>query len=212
MGQKVNPIGFRIGQVQTWQSRWFAGKREYPKNVLEDLRIRKFLFEKLKLAGIIEVDIDRLIHKMKITIHVTRPGVVIGRGGSGLEELKKMLVILISLPEPEKNVQIEVVEVSNPELSAILVSQRIAGELERRLPHRRVVRRAIERVMGAGALGVKILLSGRIAGTEISRREKFSQGKLPLSTIRANIDFAKTPVLTKSGFIGVKVWIYKKGE
>lgn len=210
MGQKVNPIGFRIGQVETWQSHWFAKKNVYPKILVEDLHIRKFLFEKLKLAGIIGVHIDRLIHKMKITIHVTRPGVVIGRGGSGLEELKKMLVPLVSLPEPEKNVQIEVVEVSDPELSAYLVASRISSELERRLPYRRVVKRAIERVMTAGGKGVKIVLSGRIDGAEISRRERFVEGKLPLSTIRANIDFAKTAALTKSGFVGVKVWIYKE--
>lgn len=209
MGQKVNPIGFRLGTKKSWQSTWFAGKREYPKNLLEDLKIRKFLFEKLKLAGIVGVGIDRLIHKMKITIHVTRPGVVIGRGGSGLEELKKMIIPLVSLPEPEKNVQIEVVEVSDPELSAILVATRIASELERRFPHRRVVRKTIERVMSAGAKGIKIVLSGRIAGAEISRRERFAKGKLPLSTIRANIDFAKIAALTRSGYIGVKVWIYK---
>ncbi|PJE67363.1 30S ribosomal protein S3 [Candidatus Shapirobacteria bacterium CG10_big_fil_rev_8_21_14_0_10_40_9] len=209
MGQKVNPIGFRLGIIKSWQSTWFAGKREYPKNLLEDLKIRKFLFEKLKLAGIVGVNIDRLIHKMKITIHVSRPGVVIGRGGSGLEELKKMIILLVSLPEPEKNVQIEVVEVSDPELSAILVATRIASELERRFPHRRVVKKTIERVMSAGAKGIKIVLSGRIAGAEISRRERFAKGKLPLSTIRANIDFAKIAALTRSGYIGVKVWIYK---
>ncbi|MFZ5365686.1 MAG: 30S ribosomal protein S3 [Patescibacteria group bacterium] len=209
MGQKVNPISFRMGQGKTWQSHWFAGKKAYQKNLVEDLRIRKFLFEKLKLAGIVGVEIDRLIHKMKITIHVTRPGVVIGRGGSGLEELKKMLMPLVSLLEPEKNVQIEVVEVSDPELSAMLVASRISSELERRLPHRRVVKRAMERVMTAGGKGVKVVLSGRIAGAEISRRERFAAGKLPLSTIRANIDFAKVAALTKSGFVGVKVWIYK---
>lgn len=210
MGQKVNPISFRIGANKTWQSHWFASKRLYSKNLIEDLRIRKFLFEKLKLAGIIGVDIDRLIHKMKITIHVTRPGVVIGRGGSGLEELKKMLCPQILLPEPEKNVQIEVVEVHDPELSAQLVASRIASELERRLPHRRVVKRAMERVMTAGGKGFKVVLSGRIAGAEISRRERFVAGKLPLSTIRANIDFAKVAALTKSGFVGVKVWIYRE--
>jgi small subunit ribosomal protein S3 len=209
MGQKVHPIGFRIGQGENWRSFWFSGKKHYANNLVEDWHIRHFLFEKLKLAGIVGVDIERLIHKMKITIHVSRPGMVIGRGGAGLEELKKLLLSQISLPEAEKNVQIEIAEVSNPELSATLVAQRIAGDLERRLSHRRVVKRAIERVMGAGALGVRVLLSGRIAGAEIARREKFSEGKLPLSTIRANIDFAKVSALTKSGFVGVKVWIYK---
>lgn len=209
MGQKVNPISFRLGLNQNWQSRWYATKKDYAKNLKEDLAIRKFLLDNLKVAGVVAVEIDRLIHKMKITIHVTRPGVVIGRGGSGLEELKKRLLPFVSMAEPEKNVQIEVVEVTAPDLSATLVAQRVAGELEKRMPHRRVCKRTIERIMTSGAKGVKIALSGRINGAEIGRKEKFSEGKLPLSTLRANIDFAKVGALTKSGYIGVKVWIYK---
>lgn len=208
MGQKIHPIGFRLGQGLDWQSRWFSTKRNYSRNLLEDFKIRRFLAEKLKIAGLMAVEIERLIHKMKIIIHVTRPGVVIGRGGSGLEDLKKMLATQISLPDFEKNVQLEVVEVKNADLSAHLVATRIVGELERRLPHRRVVARAIERTIGAGAAGVKVILSGRIGGAEIARRETFTQGKLPLGRIRANIDFAQVPALTKSGYVGVKVWIY----
>jgi len=208
MGQKIHPIGFRLGQGLDWQSRWFSTKRNYSRNLLEDFKIRRFLAEKLKIAGLMAVEIERLIHKMKIIIHVTRPGVVIGRGGSGLEDLKKMLAAQISLPDFEKNVQLEVVEVKNSDLSAHLVAGRIVGELERRLPHRRVVARAIERTIGAGAAGVKVILSGRIGGAEIARRETFTQGKLPLGRIRANIDFAQVPALTKSGYVGVKVWIY----
>lgn len=209
MGQKIHPIGFRIGVGESWKSRWFADKKRYPKNVLEDVKIRRFLFEKLKLAGIVRVDIERLIHKMKITIHVTRPGVVIGRGGSGLEDLKKLLANKVSIPEPEKNLQIEVAEVKEPELSAQLVATRIAFDLERRLPHRRVVARTQERVMGAGAKGIKIVLSGRIAGADIARTERYVKGKVPLGTLRAKIDYAQTPALTKSGYIGIKVWICK---
>lgn len=210
MGQKVHPIGFRLGFHEDWQSRWFANPKKYSQNILEDFKIRQFLYQRLKLAGIITVEIERLLPKMKIIIHVVRPGVVIGRGGAGLEELKKSILPLISLPEPEKNVQIEVVEVKEAELSAFWVGSRIAGELERRLPHRRVVERAIERVMTAGALGVKIVLAGRIAGSDIARKERFARGKVPLGTIRANIDFATVPALTKKGYIGVKVWICKK--
>jgi len=208
MGQKVNPISFRIGVTKNWQSRWFADKKTYAKKLQEDMAIRKFLFDHLKIAGITAVEIDRLIHKMKISIYVTRPGVVIGRGGSGLEELKKMLLPFIALADPEKNVQIEVKEVEKPELSATLVASRIAQELEKRMSPRRVAKKALERIMSSGAKGAKIALAGRIGGAEIARREKFSAGKLPLSTLRANIDFAKVGALTKSGYVGVKVWIY----
>lgn len=210
MGQKIHPIGFRLGVVADWHSRWYGSKQDYSKNLLEDLKIRKFLIERLKMAGLAAVEIERLIHKMKIIIHVTRPGVVIGRGGTGLEDLERSLLTQVHLPQQRKNIQIEVVEVKNPDLSAALVAGRIGGELERRLPFRRVASRAIERVMGSGASGVKVVLTGRIGGAEIGRRETFNQGKLPLGSVRANIDFAEIPALTKSGYVGVKVWIYKE--
>lgn len=210
MGHKVNPLGFRLGHGEEWKSRWFAASAKYAGNLLEDIKIRRFLSSRLKLAGLVGVEIERLLPKMKVIMRVTRPGVVIGRGGSGLEELKKAILPLIAIHEAEKNLQIEVVEVKEPELSALLVASRIASELERRLPHRRVAERAIERVLGAGAKGIKIALSGRINGADIARRDRFSRGKVPLSTIRANIDFASVPALTKLGYIGVKVWIYRE--
>jgi len=210
MGQKVNPIGFRLPLSLEWQSRWFSDDpKVYRQNLLEDIRIRKFLMERLKLAGIIRVQVERLINKMKITLFVSRPGVVIGRGGSGLELLKKELVKLVSISEPEKNLELDVVEVKNPELSAHLVTLRIIEQLEKRFPHRRVVTKAVERVMAAGAQGIRIILSGRIGGAEIGRREKFQQGKVPLQTLRADIDYAQKPAFTKSGYVGVKVWIYR---
>ena len=212
MGQKINPIGFRLAASKDWKSRWFSGKKGYAQNVLEDVRIRRFLEKRLKLAGLVSVEIERLVSKIKIIIHVTRPGVVIGRGGSGLEELKKELVLLVSLPDPEKNLQFDILEVAQPELSAKLVATRITLELERRMPHRRVIKRTMERVMAAGALGIKVVLAGRVGGAVISRTEKYSQGTVPLATIRANIDYAQIPALTKSGYVGVKVWIYKKEE
>ncbi len=214
MGQKVNPISFRMPYLREWKSRWFsADKNQYQKNLLEDIKIRKFLMDKLKLAGIIQVQIERSINKMKIILFVSRPGLVIGRGGAGLELLKKELCKMVSIAQPEKNLEIEAVELKNPDLSSFLVAQRIAEQLEKRFPYRRVVNRAIENVMAAGAKGVKIVLSGRIAGAEISRRETFGDkgktGNIPSQTLRADIDFASVPALTRSGFIGVKVWIYK---
>jgi small subunit ribosomal protein S3 len=214
MGQKVNPVSFRLPLLKDWKSRWFsADKKQYQKNLLEDIKIRKFLMNKLRLAGISQVQIERSINKMKIILFVSRPGVVIGRGGAGLELLKKELCRIVSMAQPEKNLEIEAVEVKSPDLVAFLVAQRVAEQLEKRLPYRRVVNRTIENVMASGAKGVKILLSGRIAGAEISRREKFGDkgktGNIPSQTLRADIDFASVPALTRSGFIGVKVWIYK---
>jgi len=214
MGQKVNPISFRLPYLKEWKSRWFSSdKKQYQSNLLEDFKIRKFLLNKLRLAGISQVQIERSINKMKIILFVSRPGVVIGRGGSGLELLKKDLCRIVAMAQPEKNLEIEAVEVKSPDLVAYLVAQRVAEQLEKRLPYRRVINRTIENVMASGAKGVKIVLSGRIAGAEISRREKFGDkgktGNIPAQTLRADIDFASVPALTRSGFIGVKVWIYK---
>lgn len=214
MGQKVNPTGFRLAAWKgpfRWASQWFSKKKDYKKLILEDLKIRQFLESRLSLAGLVNVKIERLRNQMKITLQVARPGVVIGRGGKGLEELKKQLVNLVDIPEPEKNLEIEVEEVKNPDLSAKLVAERIAVQLEKRMPYRRVVNKAMDRVMAAGAEGVKVILSGRIAGIEIGRVEKFSRGRLPLSTLRANVDYAERPALTRSGYVGVKVYI-NRGE
>lgn len=214
MGQKVNPVSFRLPQSKEWKSLWFSvDKKKYQSNLLEDVKIRKFLFQKLKLAGITLIQIERSINKMRIILHVSRPGVVIGRGGSGLEILKKEIAQILSMTQPEKNLEIEAIEVKRPDLSAYLVAQRVAEQLERRMPYRRVINRAIENSMNSGAKGVKIVLSGRINGAEISRREKFGDkgktGNIPAQTLRADIDFATVSALTRSGFIGVKVWIYK---
>lgn len=205
MGQKVNPISFRIGQNGvSWDSRWITSNAKYRTFLQQDLKIREFLLQKLKLAGINSVQIERSINKLVIIVHVARPGLVIGRGGSGLEELKKQLEILT-----KQKLELRVEEVRSPDLSAYLVAQSVSDQLVKRLPHKRVMNRTAERVMGAGAKGVKILLSGRIGGAEIARKEKVVQGTLPLHTLRAPIDFAKVDALTKSGIVGVKVWIHK---
>jgi small subunit ribosomal protein S3 len=216
MGQKVNPTGFRIGKFKPWKSRWFSDSSEYKDLLIEDIKIRKALLEKLKLAGITEVEIERLPKTMVITITVSRPGVVIGRGGSGLEDLKKFVMGIIKDVRGTKaedlKIDFKVNEVKNPELSARLVASRIVSDLERRIPHRRAVNKAMERVMQAGALGVKVILSGRIGGTEISRVEKFHIGSVPTQTLRENIDYAQIPALLKRGYVGVKVYVHKKAE
>jgi small subunit ribosomal protein S3 len=210
MGQKVNPVAYRMEIEESpfeWKSRWYADKEEYKKLALQDFRIREFLEKRLRYAGLVATKIERLKNKMKIVLQVSRPGVVIGRGGSGLRELKDKLVEIVDIPEAEKNLEIEVDEVKNAELSAKLVAERIARGLERGRHYRRTVNRAIEAVRKAGAEGVRVTLSGRIAGVEVSRVEKFDWGKVPLSTIRANIDYYQEPALTKSGYVGVKVYI-----
>lgn len=212
MGQKVNPFGFRLGPLYTWKSRWFADDNTYQEFVLQDFKLRKFLKERLKLAGINQVEIERSINTTKVILHVARPGVVIGRGGSNIEQLKEEISSQFGINKKDPKapkIEVEVTEVKDSETSSYLVAQRIAEQLSKRYPHRRAVSQAIDRVMGAGAKGVKIVLAGRIAGAEISRTEKYSRGSVPTQTIRADIDYAQYPSLTKFGYIGIKVWIYK---
>lgn len=212
MGQKVHPKGFRIGILYSWSSNWYADVKDYQKFLLEDIKLREFLFEKLKLAGITDVQIDRSINTIKITLNVARPGVVIGRGGSGLEELKKLITTKLT-PDPKSDkppkFELNVIEMKNPDLSARLIGLRLTDQLIKRYPHRRAVAQALEKAISAGAKGIKIVLAGRIAGTEISRTEKYTQGNMPLSTIRSDIDYFEQPALTKFGYVGIKVWIYK---
>ena len=216
MGQKVNPTGFRIGNFKPWKSRWFAEDASFQDYLIEDIKIRKALMKKLRMAGVTSVEIERLSKALVIIITVSRPGVVIGRGGSGLEDLKKHILEIISEVREEKvenmHIDLRVNEVKNPELAAQIVASRIASDLERRMPHRRVVNRAMDRVMQGGAHGVKIVLSGRIGGTEISRVEKYHRGSVPTQTLRENIDYAQVPALLKRGYVGVKVYIHKKEE
>jgi small subunit ribosomal protein S3 len=220
MGQKVNPKGFRLGPLNTWSSRWFADDKQYKDFLLSDIRLRKMLMIRLKSAGLSLIELERSINKIRIVLHVSRPGVVIGRGGSGLEELKKvieafMLKEQIMVHVPGKNdqakmkIEIAVEPVKEPNLNAFLVATMIADQIARRMPHKRVCLQAIDRIISSGGKGAKILLAGRINGAEIARREKYQQGSIPLSTIRKDVDYAQVPSLTKSGYIGVKVWIYR---
>ena len=216
MSQKINPIGIRTGSFLPWKSRWFADEGAFKDFLIEDIRIRKGLMARLKLAGITTVEIERLPKSMVVTITVSRPGVVIGRGGTGIEDVKKYILQIMSEVRHKKiqnlKIDIRINEVKNPELSARLVAERIVGELERRIPHRRVVQKTLERVMASGALGAKVVLGGRINGAEISRVEKFHVGSVPAQTLREDVDYAQVPALLKRGYVGVKVWIHRKGE
>ena len=216
MGQKINPKGFRLGPVFTWESRWYADGRRYKELFLLDVKLRETLFVKLKVAGLAEVGIERSINKVKVTLHVARPGVVIGRGGTGLEDLKKYIESFMAQLDKKKEAQgrlkldVAVEPVKEPNINAYLVATMVADQLAKRLPAKRVGNQAIERVMAAGAKGARILLAGRIGGAEIARRERFQAGTVPLSTIREKVDYAAVPSLTRSGYIGVKVWICRK--
>lgn len=210
MGQKIHPLGFRMGIVSPWQTRWFATGNKYREFVAEDIKIRQLLMKKLKPAGLTKVEIERASNKLKVILSVARPGVLIGRGGSGLLELKKFLMKELGIKQ-ENALEIVPMDLRVPDLSAYLVAQNIAEQLAKRFPAQRVMNQSIDRIMRAGAKGAKVVVSGRIGGAEIARREVKSAGNMPLHTLRLDIDFASVPALTKSGFVGVKVWI-NRGE
>jgi small subunit ribosomal protein S3 len=210
MGQKINPIGFRLETVKNspeWQSSWYANTKKYAVYLLEDKKIRDYLQKKLYSAGVVSLRIERSVKKIKLIIVVSRPGLVIGRGGKELETLKKEVQKLMSKEGGKHSVEIQVEEFKHADLSAKLIAEKIAYQLTKRMPYRRVVLSSMERAMTSGAKGIKVILSGRINGSEIGRREKFSEGKVPLSTIRSHIDYHECPSLTRSGYIGVKVYL-----
>ncbi len=216
MGQKVNPKGFRIGVTKTWDSRWmFPNKKSYRDKLLVDIKIRKAILEKFKFALVTRVEIERAINKIVVIIHAVKPGMIIGRGGKGLEDVKKLIVDTIGqgkVKDDKMKIDIKIEPVKKPYLNAYYVANDIASKLERNLPHRALVHHSMDRVMEAGAKGIKIQLGGRIRGAAISRKEKYSEGTVPVSTIREDVDYAQIPALTKSGYIGVKVWIARKSE
>lgn len=210
MGQKIHPIGFRLGQGALWQSRWYAQGKDYKRFLSEDIKIRELMMKKIKSAGVANIEIERASNKLRVLLFVARPGVLIGRGGQGLAELKKYLLQELKLKD-ENSLEIVPRDIRASDMSAYLVAQNIAEQLSKRLPAQRVMNQAIERVMRAGAKGVRVVISGRIGGAEIARREWKAAGMMPLHTLRADIDFCVYPALTKSGYVGVKVWI-NKGE
>ena len=210
MGHKVHPVMFRIGTTATWPSRWFARNGQFSAHLAEDVRIREHLKKELKDAAVNRIDIERSRGALHITIHTAKPGLVIGRSGTGIDDMKKKFVTTF-FPGKAKTVQvhINVREVARPNLEAAIVAQGVVSDLERRMQFRRVLKSTIERVKKAGALGVKIAVSGRLNGAEIARREWLAWGKIPLTNLRADIDYHQTFARTMAGTIGVKVWIYR---
>jgi len=204
MGQKVNPIGLRLGINRTWDSRWFAGK-DYGTLLHEDLRLRKYLFERLRQAGISRVVIERPAKKPRITIHTARPGVVIGKKGADIEKLRQKLGQMSN----GREVVLNIVEIRKPEIDAKLVAENIAQQLERRVAFRRALKRAVQSAMRLGALGIRINVGGRLGGAEIARSEWYREGRVPLHTLRADIDFGHATAKTTYGTCGVKVWVFK---
>lgn len=203
MGQKVNPNGLRIGITRTWPSTWFARGRKYRELFLQDVRIREYIRERMKDAGISSIEIERG-KKVTVTIHTSKPGVIIGKQGAAIEELRKDLERAFG-----GHFDVDIREIRNPEADAAVIAETIKGQIERRMPYRRAAKMAIEKAMQAGALGVKILVSGRLNGAEIARRELFKEGNIPLQNLRADVRLARCHAITKFGTIGVQVWVYK---
>jgi small subunit ribosomal protein S3 len=204
MGQKVNPVGMRIGIIRDWESKWFANKKDYQDLLHEDLQIRQFVFRRLKDAAVASVDIERAANRINVTINTAKPGMVIGKGGSEVDALRNQLNQLTG-----KRVHISISEIKHPDLSAQLVADNVALQLERRVSFRRALKQAIQRTMRTGAKGIRVQVSGRLGGAEIARTEGYSEGTVPLHTLRADIDYALSEAHTTYGRIGVKVWIYR---
>ena len=204
MGQKVNPIGLRVGINRTWDSRWYAGKREYGDLLHEDIRIRRFLQKRLVQAGISRVVIERPAKKARVTIYTARPGLVIGKKGADIEKLRQSLSMMTG-----NDVHLNIVEIRKPEIDAKLVAENICNQLERRIAFRRAMKRAVQSAMRLGALGIRINCGGRLGGAEIARTEWYREGRVPLHTLRADIDYGEATAFTTYGTCGVKVWVFK---
>lgn len=204
MGQKVSPHGLRVGIIKDWSSTWYADKKEFSDKLVEDYKIRKYLKNLLKASGIDRLTIERKGGKVKVDIYTAKPGMIIGKGGAAIEELKKNLAKLVN-----KQVDLNIVEIKEVDMSATLVAENIAAQLERRISFRKAMKQSMQKTMKAGALGIKTAVSGRLGGAEIARTEHYSEGTIPLQTLRADIDYGFAEAKTTFGIIGVKVWIYK---
>jgi small subunit ribosomal protein S3 len=207
MGQKVNPLGIRLGITRDWTSRWYAGKKQFPLHVYTDFRVRKFLTTKLHEASVSRIMIERAAKKVNITIQTARPGIVIGKKGEDIEKLRQETAKLLGMAVSD--VRINIAEIRKPELDSQLVADSIAQQIEKRVMFRRAMKRAVMSTMRSGALGVKVRVSGRLNGSEIARTEWYREGRIPLHTFRADIDYGLSEAHTTYGIIGVKVWIFK---
>ena len=207
MGQKVNPIGLRLALTKDWRSRWYAEKRDFGTMLKEDTDIRKLVAERLKDAAVSDIYIERYANRIRVTIKSARPGLVIGRKGEDIDKLREVLAKMT-----KKEIYIEIAEVKSPDLDATLVAANIAMQLERRVSYRRAMKRAMQMCMDNGGLGIKIQVAGRLGGAEIARTESYKEGKIPLHTLRANIDYGTAEANTVAGIIGIKVWICKETE
>ena len=204
MGQKVNPHGARVGVIMDWSGRWYAEKKDFANYLESDYRLRKMLKEKHNAAGISRIDIERSAGKVGVTLFTAKPGVVIGKGGAGVEALKKEIEAFVGCP-----CSLNIMEIKNPEVDAQLVAENIAQQLERRIYFRRAMKQSIQRAMKSGAKGIKTSVAGRLGGADIARKEGYHEGSIPLQTLRANIDYGFAEAKTTYGRLGVKVWIYK---
>ena len=204
MGQKVNPNSLRLGIIKTWDSKWFANHRDFAKMFHADLELKKVIKDRLKNAAVTKIEIERSAKKVSVHVHAARPGLIIGRQGVLIEDLKDFLKRKFN-----QNIDINIHEVQDPDLSAVLVGQMIASQIERRIAYRRAAKMSLQKAIEAGAKGVKVQIAGRLNGVEIARREYFKEGNIPLHTLRADIDYAKVEANTTYGVIGIKVWIYK---
>ena len=204
MGQKVNPHGIRVGVIKDWDSRWYADKKSYGDNLVEDYNLRVFLKKKLFLAGIDKIEIEKFANKIRLSIHAAKPGIVIGKGGSEIDKLKKEVEAITG-----KSVILNVIEVKSPDMSAQLVAENIASQLERRISFRKAMKQCMARTMKLGAKGIKTSVAGRVGGAETARTEQYHEGTIPLQTLRADIDYGFAEADTTYGKLGVKVWIYK---
>jgi small subunit ribosomal protein S3 len=203
VGQKIHPHGLRLGIIKTWDAKWYADK-DYAKNLHEDLKIRKYIKTKAYTAGVSKIQIERAANRVKVTIHTAKPGMIIGRGGAGIEELKRGLKALA-----DKQIDVNIAEIKQADMDATLVAENIAAQLERRIAFRRAMKQSISRTMRMGAKGIKVMCGGRLGGAEIARTESTRDGSIPLHTLRADIDYGTAEAHTTFGLIGVKVWIYK---
>ena len=204
MGRKVHPIGYRLGINKTWESRWFANPADYAEQLHQDREIRELIEQRAPRSGIAKIEFERYPNAVHITIHTSKPGIVIGRKGANVKELRQRLQSLTST-----NIKLDIAEIKEPDLDSQLIAENIASQLERRISHRRAMQRAVASAMRAGAEGVKVMCSGRLAGSEMARRDWMREGRVPAQTLRADIDFAIAEALTTYGRIGVKVWVYK---